>query len=254
MSPCFGLKRQAVGWGVLAFMAWGVAQASAPRPHWTYSGPHGAAHWAQLEPGFEACSQGQRQSPINIQATVKESLPTLAFAYSPVVLNLTNNRHTVQIQVPLGSQLNVGGTSYSLVQLHFHTPSENKIQGRRYPMEVHWVHESAAGELAVVALMVRAGRHHPAFAPIFAHLPRPGEKITVETQSLDLSALLPPQRGYYAFDGSLTTPPCTEGVRWMVLQQPVPLSPKQIQAFKRLFPFNARPVQARHERKVRASL
>lgn len=254
MPPSFGLKCPAVGVGLLAFLLGSVAQANAPGPHWRYTGPHGAAHWAQLEPSFETCSQGQRQSPINIQPTVKESLPALAFAYSPIALNLTNNRHTVQVQAPLGSQLSVGGKSYSLVQLHFHTPSENTIQGRRYPMEVHWVHESAAGELAVVALMVQAGRHHAAFDPIFAHLPRPDEKITVESQSLDLAALLPSRRGYYAFDGSLTTPPCTEGVRWMVLQQPVQLSAKQIQAFRRLFPLNARPVQARHERTVRASL
>lgn len=165
-----------------------------------------------------------------------------------------NNGHTVQVNVPAGSKLTVGDKSYELLQFHFHTPSEETLKGRHTAMVAHFVHKSTAGELGVVGVLIQPGVPNKAFEPVFAHLPRPGEKITVEALEIKLADMLPTNLGYYAFECSLTTPPCYEGVNWMVLKQPITLAPAQIKAFRRLFPANARPVQPLQGRVVRESL
>lgn len=230
------------------------AHAADHAPHWGYKGHHGAAHWADMDPAFETCAKGTRQSPIDISTTVKEALPALEVQYASTTITLVNNGHTVQVNVPAGSKLTVGDKTYELLQFHFHTPSEETVKGRHTAMVAHFVHKSAAGELGVVGVLIQPGRPNKAFEPVFAHLPRPAEKITVEAPEIKLADLLPTQLGYYAFEGSLTTPPCSEGVNWMVLKQPITLSPAQIKAFRRLFPANARPVQPLQGRVVRESL
>lgn len=229
---------------------------AAPRgAHWDYQGPHGAAHWAELDGAFETCARGQAQSPINIRHAVKAELPALDFLYArDASPTLVNNGHTVQVNLPAGSALTVGDQRYELLQFHFHTPSEEAVAGRRTAMVAHLVHRDAQGALGVVGVLIQPGRHNAAWAPIFAHLPRKGESVQVSDLTLDLAALLPADHRYYDFSGSLTTPPCSEGVHWMVLKQPIQLSAAQIRAFRQLFPANARPLQPLNGRVIRESL
>lgn len=222
-------------------------------PPWAYTGDKGAAHWGAIDPSFAECASGHQQSPINIVKPVKAALPRLDFRYGNAAPTIWNNGHTVQVNLPAGNTLEVGGQTYELLQFHFHTPSEEHIDGKSEPMVAHFVHKNAAGKLGVVAVLIRAGRSNAAWEPVFQHLPRVGETITVDDLSLDLAALLPKSLGYYDFAGSLTTPPCSEGVHWMVLKEAVTLSSRQIAAFRQLVGKNARPVQALNARLVQES-
>jgi carbonic anhydrase len=238
--------------GVGAFAA---EHAASHPPHWTYSADtDGPSHWAELDPAFEACDKGMNQSPIDIHNAMPTRMAPLEFNYgteSPVVL--VNNGHTVQVNIPAGSSLNWGEDAYTLLQFHFHTPSEEALNGKRTPMEIHFVHRNASGGLAVVAALIQTGKANAAAAPLFAHLPRAGESITVDQLVLNLSALLPAKRAYYAYDGSLTTPPCSEAVRWLVLKNPIYFSADQVQAFRAMIGENARPLQSLNGRMVRES-
>jgi carbonic anhydrase len=250
------MHKHAVG-KVLLFAALAVptlnAMADAHGAHWAYKGNTGPAHWAELDPAFEACAAGTRQSPINIDRTEKADLPALGFQYSKAAPTIVNNGHTVQVNLPPGQSLTVGDKSYELLQFHFHTPSEEKLRGKQMAMVAHFVHKNAVGELGVVGVLIQPGKTNEAFAPVLAHLPRPGEKITVDELELDLSSMLPSDKGYYSFAGSLTTPPCSEGVNWMVLKSPVTFSAKQLATFRSMINYNARPVQALNDRVVKES-
>ena len=230
------------------------ANAGDPPPHWSYTGKHAdPGHWAELSPEFEACSKGHAQSPIDIRSTIKAPLPALQFSYTTAEPVFVNNGHTVQVNLSPSQRLMLGDRNFELVQFHFHTPSEEAIHGKRAPMEAHFVHRDAEGQLAVVSVLLQSGKFSKAYAPVFEHLPRPGEKITVEGLHLDLARLLPADKGYYRFQGSLTTPPCSEGVQWIVLKQPLQLGANQIRAFQRIFKSNARPVQPLNGRIVEES-
>jgi carbonic anhydrase len=221
---------------------------------WTYAAHrHGPRDWGVLETAFEKCATGLAQSPIDIGKTVKANLPALDFQYGKAALSILNNGHTVQVDLPAGNVLKVGDQSLELLQFHFHTPSEETLKGKHLPMVVHFVHRAAGGELGVVSVLVKVGRSNADYAPVFAHLPRPGEKIAVDALELDLPRLLPSGKGYYAYQGSLTTPPCSEGVNWMILKNPIVLGAGQVKAFRRLFSANARPVQPLHGRIVEES-
>jgi len=223
--------------------------------HWNYEhGEEGPVHWAELDPAFESCAKGGNQSPIDIRNAVKEDLPALQFNYSTAAPTIVNNGHTIQINLPAGQTLTVGDKSYELLQFHFHTPSEEALNGKRTAMVGHFVHKSAAGELGVIGVLIQAGKSNAAFEPVFAHLPRKGEKITVDGLTLDLAAMLPEDKGYYSFAGSLTTPPCSEGVNWMVLKNPIKLGADQIKAFRRIFNANARPIQPLNGRVIKESM
>lgn len=249
----FSCLARAVAITSMALSGWAV-QAEGPAPHWNYEKHHGGpTQWAELDPAFGNCAKGARQSPIDIRDTVKADLPALEFQYAKTAATFVNNGHTIQVNLPPGQVLNVGGKAYALLQFHFHTPSEEMVAGRHTAMVAHFVHRDAAGELGVVAVLLEPGPSNEALAPVFAHLPRPGEKITVDDLVLDLAAMLPSDRRYYAFEGSLTTPPCSEGVNWMVLKTPVRLGAEQIKAFRRLFNANARPVQPLNGRVVQES-
>ena len=236
---------------VLGAATW--ASAEGAHRHWEYKGKHGAAYWGALEPGFEACARGAAQSPIDIRNTVREALPALDFQYTAGAPTLVNNGHTVQVNMPAGSKLVVDGKAMELLQFHFHTPSEEAIGGKHAAMVAHFVHKAADGGLGVVAVLIQPGKTNAAWAPIFAHLPRVGEQLTVDGLMLDASTLLPAKKGYYSFAGSLTTPPCSEGVQWMVLKEPVKLGPQQIKAFRQLYNANARPLQPLNGRVVKES-
>ena len=181
-------------------------------------------------------------------------LPPLQFSYGRVAPSIVNNGHTVQVNVPPGQGLEIDGRRYELLQFHFHTPSEERVRGRASAMVAHFVHRDAEGRLAVVAVLIQPGRANAGFEAVLSHLPRQaGETLTVDKWELELPALLPADRGYYDFEGSLTTPPCSEGVHWMVLKQPVTVSPQAIARFRGLYEANARPVQPLNGRVVRVS-
>lgn len=232
-----------------------LAQAEGHPAHWSYEHGHeGPSHWAELDHAFEACGKGLNQSPIDIRNAVKADLPALQFNYGDAVPTFVNNGHTIQINLPTGQTLVVGDKTYELLQFHFHTPSEETLNGKHTAMVGHFVHKNAAGELGVIGILMQPGKTNAAFAPVFAHLPRKGEKISVDDLKLNLAAMLPTDKGYYSFEGSLTTPPCSEGVNWMVMKKPITLGTEQIKAFRRIFNANARPVQALGSRVIKESI
>jgi len=222
--------------------------------HWDYRGAQGMAHWAKLDRDFEVCGTGHRQSPIDIRQATPAPLPALEFGYGAVAPAIVNNGHTIQVTVPAGQFLTVGGKRYQLLQFHFHTPSEERIKGKASAMVAHLVHRDEEGHLGVVAVLLEPGSRGSAFDTVLENLPRKaGQTLTVADLNLDLQSLLPKDRRYYDFEGSLTTPPCSEGVHWMVLREPVKVQPKSIQAFRSLYAQNARSVQPLWGREVKAS-
>jgi carbonic anhydrase len=235
---------------LLAPAAWAGNEA-----HWSYNGPTGASHWAALDQGYQTCALGKHQSPIDIRtgAVRPADLKPIAFGYAAASGTVVNNGHTVQVNLPTAGQIELDGVAYKLLQFHFHTPSEEKINGKAYPLVAHLVHQSAEGKLAVVAVLFKSGRENAALKPVFASLPAKAGESRELAAPLDVAALLPAQQSYWAFTGSLTTPPCSEEVRWQVLKTPVEVSPAQLAAFRQLYPMNARPVQPLNGRTVQAS-
>jgi len=221
--------------------------------HWDYQGPGGPAHWGQLKPEFATCASGKRQSPIDIRDGIKVQIDPVQFDYRPTGFRVVDNGHTVQVDVAAGNAIAVLGRRYELVQFHFHRPSEERIEGRQFAMVAHLVHRSDDGRLAVVAVLLEEGRAHPIVQAVWNNLPLDrGEDVAART-TLDLTGLLPEDRSYFTYMGSLTTPPCSEGVLWMVMRQPVPVAPEQIGIFARLYPMNARPVQQASGRLIKES-
>lgn len=224
--------------------------------HWSYKGETGPTHWASLEHEFTACGAGNEQSPIDIRsdAVSKAALPAIEFDYHPAPLKVVDNGHTIQVNYAPGSFISVGGHRYELQQFHFHKPSEEAIDGKHADMVAHLVHKDDQGQLAVVAVLLRAGAVHPMLAALWNNLPPKKEEQVERTDVMvDAADLLPAARGYYTFAGSLTTPPCSEGVRWFVLKDPAAVSGGQIAMFGHRYPMNARPVQPLHGRSVQQS-
>ncbi|MDD5390766.1 MAG: carbonic anhydrase family protein [Gallionellaceae bacterium] len=221
-------------------------------PHWEYEGHHGPAHWGEMSKDFEVCGLGKHQSPIDIRkAEMKADLPELAFDYAASPLKIINNGHTVQVNIDAGGGVKIGDHVYRLVQFHFHTPSEERIKGKPADMVAHLVHKDDAGKLAVVAVLIKKGKENAALKPVFDNMPiGAGPVHGVEGLSINAADLLPAKHGYYHFEGSLTTPPCSEGVRWYVLSTPVEASADQIKAFQKIHKHNARPVQPLNDRSV----
>ena len=243
--------------GLLAVSALVVSTPSAQEhagPHWTYGGTHGPKHWSELDKAFSACGAGHRQSPIDIRAPKPADLPKIEFAYQPTPLHIVNNGHTIQVNYAPGSFITVGDKRYQLTQFHFHHPSEERINGKGFEMVAHLVHATADGALAVVAVLLDPGTANPAIAKLWEHLPaHEGPEVKADDVKVDVTELLPQDRRYYTFTGSLTTPPCTEDVTWFVLQTPQRISKSQADAFGKLYPRDARPVQPLYGRTVLAS-
>jgi carbonic anhydrase len=206
-----------------------------------------------MEPEFAACGLGKEQSPIDIHNAEVRPLPALDMHYKTSTAEVVNNGHTVQVNLADGGALNLDGVAYRLVQFHFHAPSEEKIDGKASAMVVHMVHTSADGKIAVVAVLVKEGKANAALAPVLGKLPQAVGAKAALAADFDAGNILPAQLGYYKFIGSLTTPPCSEGVRWQVLKAPIEASKEQIAAFRKLYPMNARPVQPLNGRKVEQS-
>lgn len=211
--------------------------------HWDYEGPGGPENWAKIDPQNITCATGTRQSPIDIRDGIKVDLDPIEIDYRPSTFRVTDDGHTVKVEMG-ASHFNLTGKSYELVQFHFHRPSEEKIDGHRFDMVAHLVHKSDEGKLAVIAVLLERGPENPFIQTVWNNLPlEKNISVSPPETLLDLSKLLPTTHEYYTYMGSLTTPPCTEDVRWIVMKKPVQLSQEQINIFARLYRNNARPIQ-----------
>ncbi|MBX2859524.1 MAG: carbonic anhydrase family protein [Cellvibrionaceae bacterium] len=242
------------------FYALGVCVSSLPiqgavaaGDSWSYDGKAGPSHWASLTPEYGACA-GKNQSPINLNKFVEADLKNIQFEYTPGGTQIVNNGHSIQINYNQGSDIILDGQTFNLLQFHFHAPSENWIDGVSYPMEGHFVHADQDGNLAVVAVMFAEGQEgeaNPALNEFWKFMPsHMGNKHTLHSP-FNAESLLPSDRAYYRFNGSLTTPPCTEGVRWIVMKHPVTASARQINHFKKVMRKpNNRPIQQANARVI----
>lgn len=232
------------------------AQTEAPPAlpvHWGYEGEGAPANWAKLRSDYTTCGAGKRQSPIDIRDGIRVDLEPIKFDYKPTLFRIVDNGHTVQVNVGAGSTISVMGRQFELVQLHFHRPSEERINGKAYDMVVHLVHKDFDNHLAVVALLLEKGDENPIIQTFWNNLPLEIGMDVVPGVAVDLTRLLPENRNYWTYMGSLTTPPCTEDVLWMVMKQPVPISAEQVSIFTRLYRNNARPVQPVNNRLIKES-
>lgn len=203
---------------------------------------------ASASPG-DICAIGLRQSPIDLPESAEGDLPHLVFGYHPIDLEVENTGSTIEVPVENGSFLRIGQDRYELKQFHFHTPSEHTLHGEEFPMELHFVHKNALGELAVVGVFLREGAANAVIQQIWDHIPGEHEP-TDHHLEIDPEDLLPANRSYYRYAGALTTPPCSEGVRWHVLEESIEVSAEQIEEFRAIYPNNARPLQPLNERPV----
>jgi carbonic anhydrase len=217
--------------------------------HWSYDGAEGPAAWASLNADFARCADGSAQSPIAVDHPEDAPLPDLRFDYRTARVAIEDTGHTEQVNVDPGSSIVLDGVAYRLVQFHYHAPSEHTVDGRSFPAEFHFVHKADGGALAVVALLATEGRDNPAWDPILEHLPsRAGEPVTVD--ALDLRALFPGDLATTRYEGSLTTPPCSEGVRWNLLSGTIELTAAQLSLLTGHYDHNNRPVQPLRGRPV----
>lgn len=223
---------------------------AADATHWTYSGEKGPENWARLAPAFATCA-GKNQSPINLTGFIEADLKPISISYQAGGNEILNNGHTVQVNYAVGSSISVDGIRFDLKQFHFHAPSENHVNGKSYAMEAHLVHADKAGNLAVVALMFTEGAENTALAGIWSLIPKNAGEANGLRPAFAAAQLLPSNRDYYRFNGSLTTPPCTEGVRWLVMKTPLSASREQVDAFSKVMHHpNNRPVQPVNARPV----
>ena len=221
--------------------------------NWSYDGSTGPSHWSELSSDFIACVEGHRQSPIDIHAkNCKElrSASNLELHYVPSVFDIVNNGHTEQVNCLTEDEMVFENNTYRLNQFHFHTPSEHTIDGKYFPMEIHFVHLNEQNELAVVGLFVDEGAHNAAFDPVFEHLPTHIGEHDIVPIPLNPIQFFPKNMDNFRYEGSLTTPPCSENVHWLVLEEHISMSKSQLSKFQKLFPHNNRPIQPLYERGV----
>ncbi len=221
--------------------------------HWGYGDKTGPAHWGDMKHEFSTCKTGKHQSPININSAHAANLPAISFSYRATPLDVVNNGHTIQVNYAPGSYITVSGKRYELLQFHFHSPSEHKIDGKPADMVAHLVHKAADGQLAVVSVLINKGVNNPLIEKIWKHMPTHKGEYSKAAIKINASDLLPTDRAYYQYSGSLTTPPCSEGVNWMVLKNRVEVSSAQIRAFTHIFHKSTRPIQALNGRQIEVS-
>jgi carbonic anhydrase len=266
------------GWIPFAWLA--IFAALVPRTslsqwktHWEYEGPQGADHWSDLDPAYAICNVGKEQSPIDIQSAEKAQLPALRFVSKSSPLKyVVNNGATIRVNYHdapgTGNLLIVGDKRYQLTQFHFHRPSEEYIHGKPFDMVAHLMYQSSNGQVASdgqvvgVAVLLKAGRANATIRQLWEHMPKTESKVLMDFShqeeeiagvEIDPAGLLPANLAYYTYMGSVTAPPCTEGVRWWVLKTPVEISEKQIKAFAGLYPHDVRPLQPLNGRLVQES-
>ena len=238
---------------VLGMATLAAAQTTAP---WEYQGKNLPMRWGKLDPAYKVCSEGHEQSPIDIRgAHLNKALPPIQFHYLAGAVTIENNGHTIEVKVNPGSYIVAGGVRYDLVQFHFHHPGEEAVKGKLPDMDVHLGHKSADGKLAVIAVRLNEDMTLPnaVLATLWQHLPATVGAHEKITEMVNPGGLLPADRGYWTYTGSLTTPPCTEGVRWFVFEQELGLSRDQLRAFAALYKMNSRPLQDTHGRRIEAN-
>lgn len=230
-----------------------AASAARPEVPWSYTGDNGPDRWGQLLPDWKQCAVGTRQSPIDIRDTIRVDQEPIRFDYRASRFSVVDTGHTIQVNVSSGNFIEIMGRRFELQQFHFHRPSEERINGRQYDMVVHLLHKDSDGRLAMIAVLLERGQDQTLVQTVWNYLPLERGDAYDAPVSIDLNQLLPKDRAYFTYMGSLTTPPCNEGVLWMVLRQPVQVSSQQISIFSRLYPMNARPLQAASGRLIKES-
>jgi carbonic anhydrase len=234
---------------------------STQHAHWSYEGETGPAAWGTMSPEFVACAEGATQSPIDIASASVASAPasvtmqygraSMSIDHHEHVTDVIDNGHTIQVNCGGAGSVTIGGKAFALAQFHFHSPSEHTVDGKSYPMEMHLVHKSADDSLAVLGVLIEEGKPNAAFDSVWAHLPaEAGQEVRLPDVIVDVDHLLPAKREFYRYDGSLTTPPCSEGVKWLVMKTPIALSHDQIAKFRAIIHDNNRPTQALKNRVV----
>ncbi len=225
------------------------ALAAGDEVHWSYDGANGPNSWGELDASYAACGSGTQQSPIDLSGAVSAKSDAGPIKWKPIKLgSIVNNGHTIQVNTPNGGHMELNGSRYNLLQFHFHHMSEHTVDGKRFPMEAHFVHKAANGDgLSVVGVFFVEGPESPVLAPIWAALPKQEGEVSIDA-SVDPRGLLPTSSAAFRYAGSLTTPPCSEVVAWIVLKEPVSASVDQIAAFAKLFSNNFRPIQPLNRR------
>ncbi|WP_414624550.1 carbonic anhydrase [Calothrix sp. CCY 0018] len=214
------------------------------KTHWGYIGEKGPENWGTLSEEFDVCQSGKSQSPVNLQSAIDADLPRLKITYKDTPLRIINNGHTIQINYQPGSILTLDNQPYELLQFHFHHPSEHQVDGVALPMELHLVHKNKKGDLAVVGVFLKQGQQNQIIEQIWQSLPiKENREQMVSNVNINAADLLPEDQDYYRYFGSLTIPPCSEMVNWIVFKEPVEISSQQVKKFAQIFPMNARPVQ-----------
>lgn len=221
--------------------------------HWSYEGDAGPLNWGKLSKTNAKCDLGERQSPIDIRDGIRVELDPINFDYKSVQFSVLDNGHTIQMTPGSGNYLNVSGKTYEMLQMHFHRPSEERINGKGAEMVAHLVHKDRDGKLAVVAILMELGEANKIIQAVWNNLPLEKNEPIKALSNIDLGELLPKRRDYYTYMGSLTTPPCSEGVLWLVMKEPIGISPEQLAIFARLYPMNARPLQKSSGRMIKES-
>jgi carbonic anhydrase len=238
-----------------ALAGFAVCPLCAPRgyaegAHWSYEGSNGPDKWGDLDAADRVCSAGSQQSPIDVGGTVKAQLSPLQIAWGKRAGTIVNNGHTIQVNFAEGSTLNFGGDRYTLVQFHFHRPSEHLINGKNFPMEAHFVHRNATGALAVIGVLMATGKANQVFNKVVSTMPAAEGPAVKADAAIDPNGLLPVKRSYYFYEGSLTTPPCSEVVNWLLLTDPIQVADADVASFAKLYAMNARPAQKVNRRFV----
>ncbi|MBY0573590.1 MAG: carbonic anhydrase family protein [Undibacterium sp.] len=221
--------------------------------HWSYEGEGDPSSWGKMNPANAKCDSGDRQSPIDIRDGIRVDLDGINFDYKPVAFSVIDNRHTIQVNLSSGNRIQVSGKTFELVQFHFHRPSEERIGGKNFAMVAHLVHKDMEGKLAVIAVLIEPGKSNVVVQTVWNNLPLEKEEVVKAISTIDMTQILPTSRDYYTYMGSLTTPPCSEGVLWMVMKEPIEISSDQHAIFARLYPMNARPIQRTAGRIIKES-
>ncbi len=246
------MKKTIIATAFTGLLFAGTAFASGHGAHWGYTGHDGPEFWGDLSNEFAVCKSGKNQAPIDIDGMTEAELSPIVFHYASTQMDIVNNGHTIQVNYAPGSTITVDNHTFNLLQFHFHTPSENTVKGQFFAMEAHLVHADKDGNLAVVSVLFEEGASNPLIDTVWASMPeKTGESKMVSEVSLNVADMLPSNKAYYRFNASLTTPPCTEGVRWMVMKVPVNVSKAQAKKFNDVMggdnnrpvqPVNARPI------------
>ncbi len=238
--------------GILLVVAMFTAcspKAEATAPHWTYEGEEGPEHWGELDASYAVCGTGTSQSPIDVSAPAEQDLANIAFHYQPSEVNILNNGHTVQVNYDAGSYIELDSVRYDVAQFHYHAPSEHAVDGKLFAAELHIVHKNADGGLAVVGILLDEGTQNDALQPFIENLPAEKSDVADAGVTINVADLLPAEQTTFRYSGSLTTPPCSEGVNWLVMTTPVEISAEQVGALTSLFEEgNNRPVQPLNDR------